>query len=174
MRLEGNSHSQIASSLGISVNTIKSYCRRNTLPVGGIDFTPAETTPRCKQCGKRLVQDPKRKTKRFCSDVCRYSWWDTHRNTMAKKTAIKQTCAHCGRPFESYDNEHRKYCSHACYIKDRFGGTDAHDARAVWTFNEKEDWRKRAADIFHRVGVMQEQEKAEGIFQYIRHLIILD
>jgi uncharacterized protein YjcR len=60
MRLEGNSHSQIASSLGISINTIKSYCRRNNLLVGGVDYVPAETTAHCEQCGKRLVQDPKR------------------------------------------------------------------------------------------------------------------
>ena len=44
MRLEDNSHSQIASSLGISINTIKSYCRRNNLLVGGVDYVPAETT----------------------------------------------------------------------------------------------------------------------------------
>lgn len=121
MRLEGISHSQIASGLGLSVNTVKSYCRRNALPVGGVDSAPTETTPHCEQCDKRLVQDPKRKAKRFCSDVCRYAWWNAHRNSVAKKTARKQTCAYCGGPFESYGYENRKYCSHACYIKDRFG-----------------------------------------------------
>jgi len=31
---------QIASGLGLSINTVKSYCRRNALPVGGVDSAP--------------------------------------------------------------------------------------------------------------------------------------
>jgi hypothetical protein len=30
-------------------------------------------------------------------------------------------CASCGRMFEDYTRNHRKYCCHACYIQDRFG-----------------------------------------------------
>ena len=29
-------------------------------------------------------------------------------------------CAYCGQPFQSYGNQTRKYCSHECYIHDRF------------------------------------------------------
>lgn len=31
-------------------------------------------------------------------------------------------CEYCGKTFLSYGNKNRKYCSHSCYINDRFGG----------------------------------------------------
>ena len=31
-------------------------------------------------------------------------------------------CRGCGKKFTSYSNKSRKYCSHECYIKHRFGG----------------------------------------------------
>jgi DNA-binding CsgD family transcriptional regulator len=40
MRLESITFAQIASGLGLSINTVKSYCRRNALPVGGVDSAP--------------------------------------------------------------------------------------------------------------------------------------
>jgi hypothetical protein len=32
------------------------------------------------------------------------------------------TCAGCGVEFAAYGNASRKFCSHECYIKSRFGG----------------------------------------------------
>ena len=32
-----------------------------------------------------------------------------------------------GREFTAYGNSRWKYCSHACYIKDRFGGGGEND-----------------------------------------------
>lgn len=31
-------------------------------------------------------------------------------------------CRHCKKEFISYGNKERKYCSHNCYIRERFGG----------------------------------------------------
>ncbi len=31
-------------------------------------------------------------------------------------------CPRCGSTFRAYRNRNRKYCSHECYIADRFGG----------------------------------------------------
>ena len=31
-------------------------------------------------------------------------------------------CENCGKEFHLYGDSRRKYCSHECYIKDRFGG----------------------------------------------------
>jgi len=135
MRLEGVGFVKISTDLGISVNTIKSYCRRKALPGGGIGYIPAETekqnTTRCKQCGKPLTQNPKRKVKRFCSDTCRLKWWNTHREAVNMKTASQITCADCGKEFSCYSRENRKYCCHSCYITNRFGGEDACDNRTV-------------------------------------------
>jgi IS30 family transposase len=125
MRLEGITYAQISSSLNISENTIKSFCQRNKLPVGSIASLP-DTRPDpmdntiCKQCGKRLKQNPKHKPKKFCSDICRNAWWKTHNEQVDKKAVYRFTCVFCGKAFESYGNRSRKYCDHTCYIKDRF------------------------------------------------------
>ena len=67
-RRQGLGHMEIARKLGMSVNTVKSYCQRNGIkPVG-------KTMPRkdaCRQCGSILEHTPGRKKKQFCSDDCR-------------------------------------------------------------------------------------------------------
>lgn len=35
---------------------------------------------------------------------------------------LKAVCPVCKKPFTVYGNANRKYCSHECYIEDRFGG----------------------------------------------------
>ncbi len=84
----------------------------------------------CRQCGKHLIQKPKQKPRRFCSDECRLEWWRNNDNQLNKKALYTIRCEGCGHTFESYGNKARKYCGHACYIKNRFGGA-AHDQRAV-------------------------------------------
>jgi endogenous inhibitor of DNA gyrase (YacG/DUF329 family) len=131
MRLNGSSYSLIATSLGISVNTIKSYCRRHnlsstdSLQISDNLFSPdtveKDDRTRCKQCSKILDYDSKYKPKKFCSDNCRRAWWKDNQDKLDKKAVYILTCAHCGTAFESYGNKGRKYCSHACYTNDRFG-----------------------------------------------------
>ncbi len=121
MRNNGSTFAQIAEVLGKSVGTIKSYCSRNNISIGDIEFYTDEDNIHCMQCGNKLIHTPKRKAKRFCSDICRHAWWNNNRNKIIKKTAVKSACVYCDAPFESYDNENRKYCSHNCYINDRFG-----------------------------------------------------
>jgi endogenous inhibitor of DNA gyrase (YacG/DUF329 family) len=120
MRREGMSYAQIASVLSMSVNTVKSYCQRNDL--GGVAATGAESDV-CAHCGKPVHQTAGRKEKRFCSDGCRMAWWREHPERLNRKAAYRLVCAGCGKPFESYGNRNRKYCSHGCYVKDRFGDT---------------------------------------------------
>lgn len=60
-RRKGHGYKQIAKLTGISVNTVKSYLRRNTLKNDSV----------CKQCGNEIIQQKGRKHKRFCSDICR-------------------------------------------------------------------------------------------------------
>ena len=119
LRAEGLGATRIAKKLGLSVNTVKSYLSRTPViqpnVIGG---------SKCKQCGATILQHPQRKVKLFCSDTCRASWWNAHRGE--SKTTVTLSCATCGASFFSYRSESRKYCCHACYIKDRFGG-DRHD-----------------------------------------------
>ena len=69
-----------------------------------------------------MAQDPKRKKKKFCSDACRMSWWNKNLDKVNRKAVYEFICPHCQQPFTAYGNAGRKYCSHACYIADRFGG----------------------------------------------------
>lgn len=67
-RMEGVTYEKIAVCLGLSVNTVKSFCQRNQLG-GRKQHTSAKHT--CKQCGVEVKQLSHRKEKKFCSDKCR-------------------------------------------------------------------------------------------------------
>ncbi|UEA73369.1 RNA polymerase subunit sigma-70 [Acidaminococcus fermentans DSM 20731] len=114
-RRDGAGYGSIATELGISINTVKSFCRRNSL-------TAPKTGTVCEECGKPITQNPGRKRKRFCSDACRNKWWNNHLNLVRRKANYTFTCPACGKEFMVYGDSHRKFCSHDCYIAYRFRG----------------------------------------------------
>ena len=129
-RQMGKSCTEIARALGLSVNTVKSFCQRNGIaPIEqATGASPGETLCLC--CGEKIKFQPHRKPKRFCSDACRLHWWHAHRDM--EKSAVDRRCLSCGRAFRS--SREQKYCSHACYIEARFGGSTHGcnaDAKAV-------------------------------------------
>lgn len=117
MRRDGMGYGAIADKLGLSINTVKSWCHRHQIPSADSISTV------CEQCGKLITQNPKRKRKRFCSDRCRNLWWNSHLDLVKHKTTHTYTCPNCGKVFTVYGDGHRKYCSHKCYIHHRFGGS---------------------------------------------------
>ena len=119
LRTEGAGYKTIANGMGISANTVISFCRRNGL-TGRAEKKP-DVKP-CKWCGRPVKQMPGRKEKKFCCEECRVKWWNRHQNQPHRKARYKFTCVRCGKTFIAYGNDHRKYCSHECYIADRFGG----------------------------------------------------
>ena len=126
-RCEGHSYSVIAARLGISENTVKSYCRRNHL--AGV--AAKEPILVCRYCGKPLSLSPKTKQRKFCSECCRRAWWKTHPELIHREAFYPMVCEHCGKEFKSYGNRKRKYCSHECYIAARFGKGGVHDEGTV-------------------------------------------
>ena len=125
LRGRGASYAQIAAMLGLSENTVKSFGRRRSLKPADADASISEGGPACAQCGKPMG-DSKHKTRRFCSDRCRSIWWNGHQNESYHKAIYHFTCSCCGATFESYGNNHRKFCSRACYYKARtIGGHPA-------------------------------------------------
>jgi endogenous inhibitor of DNA gyrase (YacG/DUF329 family) len=126
LRTAGFGYANIANALGLTKNQVVSFCHRNGLS-GEKATAASDEKPGiqlCKNCGKPITQVPGRKTIKFCSDECCQSWWNTHPEAVTRRSAAiySFTCAYCGQPFTAYGNRHRKYCSHACYIADRFGG----------------------------------------------------
>jgi endogenous inhibitor of DNA gyrase (YacG/DUF329 family) len=124
LRLAGYGYKKIAQALCLSLDTIKSYCRKNNLAgvMAGNPSSSADGKTYCKQCGKELLQKTNQKTLLFCSNECRQTWWNAHPEMINKKAIYSYDCAHCDKAFTAYGNSHRKYCSHSCYIADRFGG----------------------------------------------------
>ncbi|MCL1882411.1 MAG: helix-turn-helix transcriptional regulator [Defluviitaleaceae bacterium] len=110
-RSKGESYAKIAADLGVSENTVKSHCRR-------MNQKTVDKSDVCQQCGKVLIHIPHKKKKIFCSDKCRFAWWNTSKCNPAHQTS----CTHCGGTFDTRGNSSRKYCSHACYIAGRYGG----------------------------------------------------
>ena len=123
LRGEGFGYTRIATMLGLSENTIKSYCRREGLTgKTGLEQRNVSQEHFCPCCGLPVKQNPGRKEKRFCSDRCRNAWWNAHLDRVQRKAIYQYECAFCHKPFSAYGNANRKYCSHECYVSDRFGG----------------------------------------------------
>ena len=116
LQSQGLGYKRIASTLGLPVNGVKSFCRRHPAK------PPAEGA--CPMCGVALVQIPHRKPKKFCSDKCRMAWWNSHQELVTRKAIYHLVCTHCGQPFESYGNQKRKYCSRRCYDDARRKGVE--------------------------------------------------
>ena len=58
MRRDGAGYGRIAARLQISINTVKSFCRRHSLAAKSAASV-------CEQCGKPIEQNTGRKRKRF-------------------------------------------------------------------------------------------------------------
>ena len=121
MRESGNGYKRIAQAIGLSENTVKSFCKRNNVNTSGCAVSlPSENA--CKCCGKKVPQVQGRKQKKFCSDHCRMKWWNSHLDLVNRKANYEFVCPVCKSSYTAYGNKNRKYCSHECYIEDRFGG----------------------------------------------------
>lgn len=119
MRQRGRTYVEIGKELHLPANTIKAYCWRNQIQVIDAETLQSHNTS-CIQCGAEIIQKPKCKPKKFCSDVCRRAWWNEHRDLGNKKAYYTVVCANCGKEFQAYGDKKRKYCSTPCYFEDRF------------------------------------------------------
>ena len=122
LRAQGMGYGAIARKVGISENTVKSFCRRNAQKAETTQLDMQNREHRCLCCGAPVIQHAGRKEKKFCSDKCRNEWWNSHLDKVDRRAIREVTCANCGRTFSVYGRAERKYCSHACYIQHRFGG----------------------------------------------------
>jgi len=125
LRCQKKSYNEISAELGISSHTISSFCKKIGLDGKAADMDGIAV---CKNCGKLVRSRPGCKPKMFCNKDCRQSWWNSHPEQVNRKANYSFACECCGKTFIAYGNDHRKYCSHACYIAARFGQeVPAHD-----------------------------------------------
>nr|DAJ91402.1 MAG TPA: DNA gyrase inhibitor [Caudoviricetes sp.] len=111
LRSHGITFSAIAEKLDLNRNTIKTFVSRSEKKFS--------MQGKCLNCGCEMEQKPKTKTKQFCSDRCRYQYWNRHRSE--KQMGNTLSCAYCGRIFSAPLSASRKYCGRSCYVNARWG-----------------------------------------------------
>lgn len=130
-RQDGLGYTAIAKQMGLSRDTVRSFCRRNGL-VGEITIKIEKVEEQlqkdfCRECGKKLQQTDGIKKRIFCCRKCREKWWHEHSDQIKQRAVYSFVCTGCGKEFTAYGNSHRKYCSHECYVKSRFKGGDGNE-----------------------------------------------
>ena len=86
LRSENYSYSIIAQKLGVSANTVKSYCLRHSVTTSNVPRkNKAEKAALrvCDQCGK-IIESQSQASKRFCSAKCRTAFWNAQK-VLARK-----------------------------------------------------------------------------------------
>ena len=128
LRQQGIGYRAISTMLEIPRDNIREYCKNRGL-AGGQPVYEMNLQDRiqdgtaCAYCGGLIKKPRTGRPRKFCSELCRRSYWRDHRERIQKsETAIYTVeCRYCGKIFESYGNRNRKYCCHEHYVLDRFG-----------------------------------------------------
>lgn len=127
LRLQGVGYRGIGTIVGLSRDIVRNYCKSKGLDGLATDLKinmreRMETGRACWCCGRELEQPHTGRRRKFCSDKCRRDWWAAHpeARTQNETAYYHLTCVYCGKPFIAYGNKNRKYCSHNCYVHDRF------------------------------------------------------
>lgn len=122
LRKQGIGYRQVALELGLSRDAVRYYCKANNLAGNAEEAYENAKGVICLQCGKRLTRLQPERKRLFCSDECRYKWWNANRKLLPRPLGSREEtlCANCGKPILDYARKKRRYCSHECYIRDRF------------------------------------------------------
>ena len=117
MRDEGKGYKAISSSLDIPLGTVKTFCRRDKETDEKTDsvIVIQSIGSFCKGCGVPITSKAHKKAKQFCSDKCRMSWWNSHRDLVQRKAIYGKNCVFCNKPFTTYGKAEQKFCSLDCY-----------------------------------------------------------
>lgn len=125
LRMQGEGYRAIGAAAGLSRDIVRNYCKANGMD-GYAKATLLNLQERledgkaCVCCGKKITQQENGRPRKFCSDECRRTWWKLHPKAAQRKHIRTVICAYCKKQFEINGSREQKYCSHNCYIKDRF------------------------------------------------------
>jgi len=120
LRQRGKTYQEIGDATGISMSTVKSFCRRKGITILPQAEPALPNLGFCLNCDKAVIQKEKQKPKKFCCPKCREMWWNKNRTLISRALQVVD-CAYCGRAFEKYEKSSQRYCCRRCYVFDRFG-----------------------------------------------------
>lgn len=122
LRYRGVGYRSIAAELGISRDTVRNYCVSHELRGLATELSNTDKREVCPCCGGKIIQPRRGRRRRFCSDTCCRKWWAAHPEAIRQSPEAQRhlKCVYCGKEFIVYGSATRRYCSHNCYIRDRF------------------------------------------------------
>lgn len=84
MRVNGDGYQMIAKTVGLSRDIVRNYCKKTNLQ--GYGYVTALNAKEqmqmgllCKNCCLPVNRKHTGRPKKFCSDKCRYDWWNNNR-----------------------------------------------------------------------------------------------
>lgn len=111
LRVKKYGYKKIASELEITISAARHMCKKIKEEDVLVGY--------CENCGLRIKSIQGKKRKRFCSDKCRWQWWNKNNKKVNKKAYYDYECKYCKTKFRAYGNKNRVYCSHECYVKSK-------------------------------------------------------
>ena len=118
LRGKGMSLRKVAAITGLTKDVVRNISRK--IVAADDDTLDSRISSRnaCAYCGGDMEQHgaPGR-PRRFCSERCRRQYWRLHRPEQKKKEdkLFLRTCAYCGKTFQIYGKNDRKYCCREHY-----------------------------------------------------------
>ena len=113
LQMLGYGYKKISAETGMSINSVKSFCRRHSIAIKESLQANSET---CLFCGKPIKSIDHHRKRKYCSDACRMAWWNAHHSEPLNRKMVAKKCVNCGKEFFSYPSKQKKYCSRSCFI----------------------------------------------------------
>ena len=122
LRNVGLGYRKIAIVLELSRDKVRNYCKAIGLDGYAKKRLQAKEGKQmeedcadsvCRYCGKSIEKQITGRRRIYCSEECRRAWSKNH------LSLYKYERMFCGKKFES-SSKTQKFCSHDCYIRDRF------------------------------------------------------
>lgn len=121
LRSHGWGYRKIACAVNASRDQVRNFCKSNSVAGKGIDLIKKIDNldeHYCKMCGTALIQNKTGRRKLYCSKDCKTKWEKLH------PVLHEIQCQYCGNVVFVQNADTRKFCSHECYIKNRFWRLD--------------------------------------------------
>ncbi len=110
LREKGFGYKRIAKELDMTVSAV-----RYAISKSEDDFLSST----CKECGVEIKSLKGKRRKVYCSNSCRWKWWNKQTRDINKKAYYNFICKNCGKEFKAYGTNRRLFCDRKCYNASR-------------------------------------------------------